>query len=192
VATLTSDGSGEGPESVAPGAGAVDPGSAPTSADVTAEFWGDDEVDEPREHDDPAERDAPRGKRKAHRHEMVVRRVSPWSALKVSFVVLLALWASLLVAGAILWAAADQAGLVTNAENFVAKATGNESITWDGGEVLRSMVAVGAIGVVAGTLVLGLAAVLFNLVCDLTGGVRLEMLDLEPKPGRSPGRRRFG
>jgi hypothetical protein len=110
----------------------------------------------------------------------VVRNVSVWSVLKVSVLFYLCTWVVLLVAGVVLWRLGDTAGLIGNLESFWAEATGQEVVEWDGRVVFRSWLLGGGVLAVAAAGFTTLFAVLFNLICDLTGGIRFTVLELEP------------
>lgn len=165
------------------GAGAAD---APTDDPVHRRFWG-----EPEARADGARRARPRRGRRARRQQWVVRNISTWSVLKVSTLFFACMWAVLLVAGVVLWQVGAQAGLISNAESFWAEATGSEEVTWDGEVVFRSAAMAGAVLAVASVAFAVLFSILFNLICDMTGGIRLTVLQVEPRrdaPRR--GRRR--
>ncbi len=119
------------------------------------------------------------GKLKARKVRRIIRHVSPWSVFKVSIFFYLCLWLILMVAGVILWKVGQEAGVLTNVEKFYAKASGEKVFEIDGRRVFRAASAAGAILVFAGTGFTVLLAVLFNLITDLTGGIRVSVLELE-------------
>jgi hypothetical protein len=119
------------------------------------------------------------GKLKARKVRRIIRHVSPWSVFKVSILFYLCLWMILMVAGVILWKVGQEAGVLTNVEKFYAKASGEKVFEIDGRRVFRAASAAGAILVFAGTGFTVLLAVLFNLITDLTGGIRVSVLELE-------------
>jgi hypothetical protein len=125
-------------------------------------------------------RDRRRGARlRARQVPRVIRRVDPWSVLKVSAVLYLCSWFVLTVAGVILWQIARLTGTLDNFEDFVAGAVADSSFTIDGGRVLLSSLLGGVVLVFAGTALTGVLAVLFNLVSEVTGGVRVAVVELE-------------
>ena len=150
---------------------------------------------------DPDSSDAPGGglpsrggTRRARQVVRVIRRVELWSVLKVSAVLYVCLWLVLTVAGVILWQLAHATGTLDNLEDFIATALADTSFTIDGGRILLSSLAGGVVIVFAGTGLTVLLAVLFNLVSELTGGVRLAVVELEtavpvePEAGSPDGR----
>ena len=64
---------------------------------------------------------------------------------------------------------------------------GSERFAFDGPQILRGTVFGGFVLVVVGTAFSGLLAVLFNLIGDLTGGLRVTVIEVErtrPSGGR--------
>jgi len=99
--------------------------------------------------------------------------------LKVAAVLYVCLWLVLTVAGVILWQVARTTGTLDNLEDFLARAFADTSFTINGGRVLASSLTAGAVIVFAGTGLTVLLAVLFNLVSEITGGVRVSVVELE-------------
>lgn len=116
--------------------------------------------------------------------------MSAWSVLKVAVPFSVCMWAVVLISGVVLWDVAQQTGLIDNAESFWAEATGSESVQWDGEVVFRSAVMAGGVLALASIGFAVLFAVLFNLICDITGGIRFTVLELEPRPSRADRRAR--
>lgn len=152
----------------------VDPAPAAATSDVTGEFWGEEKV---RSGEGGAGRSR-RGRRAMRRHH-ILRNISVWSVLKVSVVFYLCVWIVLLISGVVLWQMSEQAGLVGNVESFWAEATGQETVEWDGSVLFRSWLMAGSVLALAAAALTTLFAALFNLICDLTGGIRYTVLEVE-------------
>lgn len=119
--------------------------------------------------------------RKVHR---IVRHVEPWSVLKISLVFYFCLWVTLLIAGAVLWQVALSSGLVDNVESFIQDIFVLKSFTFDAAQVFRAYAIAGLIMVIAATGFTVLMAVLFNLISDLMGGIRVTVIQEETaRPG---------
>lgn len=101
----------------------------------------------------------------------IVRRVSLQAVGRVSLLFAICLWAVLVVASILLWQAAGVTGLLDNFESFWAEATGQESVSLNGSALLVLVVAGGLVLVAVITLIHVMFALLFNSICDLTGGV---------------------
>ena len=128
---------------------------------------------------------------RARRVRRLVRHVEPWSVLKVSLVLYFCAWAIMLFVGVTLWNLAVNSGLVADVENFVVELFALESFTINADQIFRVAAVGGLVLVLAGSGLTVLGAVLFNLISDVTGGVRLTVVEEEtarPRPRR--GRRR--
>jgi hypothetical protein len=127
---------------------------------------------------------------RARKVQRVIRRVEPWSVLKLSAVFYVCLWLVVTVAGVILWRVAEATGTITNVESFFAELSSSESFTIDGGQILRASAIAGLVLVFAGTALTMLLTILFNLISELTGGIRLAVVELETAE-RVTGRSRW-
>ncbi|MEZ5246802.1 MAG: DUF3566 domain-containing protein [Acidimicrobiales bacterium] len=128
------------------------------------------------------------GRLRARKVRRLVRHVEPWSVLKVSLIFYFCLWVILLIAGVILWSFAVGSGTVDNVENFVQELFALESFAFNADEIFRASAIGGLVLVVAGSGFTVLMAVLFNLISDITGGVRFTVVEEEtarPRPKRT-------
>jgi hypothetical protein len=123
--------------------------------------------------------------RKVHR---IVRHVEPWSVLKISLIFYFCLWIIMLVAAAFLWRVASGSGVVDNVESFIEEIFALEegSFALEAGQMFRAYAVGGLVMVVAATGFTVLLAVLFNLISDLTGGVRVSVLEEESALATTP------
>lgn len=125
---------------------------------------------------------------RARRVRRLVRHIEPWSVLKVSLIFYFCGWAIMLFVGVTLWNLAVSSGLVVNVENFVVELFALQSFKINGDQIFRIAAVGGLVLVVAGSGFTVLGAVLFNLISDVTGGVRLTVVEEEtarPRPRRS-------
>ena len=137
----------------------------------------------------------PRRSRLRRRHRVrkvsrVVRRVDAWSVLKVSVIFYALTFLVLLVAGVLLWNLAQSTGTVANIEGFIRELFSLKNFKIDGRRVYRASWPIGVFLVVAGTGVNVTAAVMFNLITDLVGGVRVTVLEEEVRVLESSRTRR--
>ena len=109
----------------------------------------------------------------------VLRHVEPWSALKVGLIFYSCVWGLSTIAVRILWNTAEDAGTIEKVESFIEDLFALEVFEFDSEQILRSFFLGGLILVVGGTAVTVVLVVLFNLISDLTGGVRFTMLEEE-------------
>ena len=111
----------------------------------------------------------------------MLRRLDPWSVFKLSLVFYLTLCLVLLIAGALLWSGAAIAGVVENIERFI-EDIGFADFQFSPARILQAAVAMGLTLVIGGTLGNTLLAVLYNLISDVSGGLRITLTeDIEPR-----------
>ncbi len=127
---------------------------------------------------------------RVRRVSRVVRRVDAWSVLKVSLILYALAYLILLVAGVLLWKVAIETGTLANVEGFVRELFGLTTFELHGKDLYRASWTIGAFLVVAGTGLNVTVAVMFNLITDLVGGVRVTVLEEEVRlVERGPNRR---
>ena len=117
----------------------------------------------------------------------VIRRIDPWSVLKVSILFYLSLVLVLLLAGFLLWTAGSVIGAVEGVEKLIA-GFGFQGFEFVGGQLLRGFVAAGLVIVVLGTGMSVVVAVLYNLISDLVGGIELTVLEENLRAVPAPAR----
>ncbi len=108
--------------------------------------------------------------------------------LKVSLILYFCAWVVMLFVGVTLWNLAVNSGLVANIENFVVELFALESFKINADQFFRIAAVGGLVLVLAGSGLTVLGAVLFNLISDVTGGVRLTVVEEEtarPRPRRA-------
>ena len=128
-----------------------------------------------------------RGGYRVRRVRRLIRHVEPWSVLKVGLIFYLCVWGLLVIAIRMLWRTAEAGGTVEKVESFVEDLFALESFEFDTDQIFRIFTLGGLVLVVGGTALTVLLVVLFNLISDLTGGVRFTMVEEETavRPRRS-------
>jgi len=126
-----------------------------------------------------------RPRRVGRRVKRVVRRVELWSVLKLSLVLFTCLYVALLLSLAAIWGIAYSSGQIENLQEFLAD-VGLENFRFYGDQMFRACAAIGAVLVLAGTVVTVLTAALVNVISEMTGGIRLVVIeeDVAPPPRR--------
>ena len=109
----------------------------------------------------------------------VIRHIEPWSALKVGLIFYTCVWGLSTIAIRILWNTAEDAGTIQKVESFIEDLFALEVFEFDSEQILRILFLGGLILVVGGTAITVVLVVLFNLISDLTGGVRFTMIEEE-------------
>ena len=134
-----------------------------------------------------------RVKLQARRVRRIIRHVEPWSVLKISLFFYACLWVILLVAGFMIWGVADSSGTIERLESLIVDLFQLDQFTIDAGQVFQGYALAGLALAIAGTTFNVLMCLLFNLISDLTGGLRITMIEEEtarPMPSRRVRRRR--
>lgn len=105
----------------------------------------------------------------------IIRKIDPWTVLRVSLVLnliggliwVLGVWVS--------WSIAVQRGIPDAFVDFFSRLT--IAVTPDGELYFRVVVMIAIVGVIVVSGAMTLAAVLYNLISDIVGGVEIIMLE---------------
>lgn len=96
---------------------------------------------------------------------------------KVGIIFCLCLYAALLLSVSLLWRAADSAGLLDNIESFFVDIGLFDDFEFKGDVMFRAAAIGGLVLAVASAAALVLMTVIFNLISDLMGGIRLSVIE---------------
>ena len=119
---------------------------------------------------------------RARRTHRVLRHIDPWSVLKVSVLLYACGYVAVLAAGVLLWNAAQRSGFVEKIESFITEVGSYESWKIDGMVIYQRARIIGLILATVGVAVNVVMAIMFNLISDLTGGVRVTVLEDNERP----------
>jgi hypothetical protein len=122
-----------------------------------------------------------RGPRRAN---LQVRRLDPWSVLKLAFVLSIALFFIWLVAVGVLYGVLDGMGVWdklngTYADLVAANTSGGTSSLVSAGRVFTFAAVVGAINILLFTALATVGAFVYNVAADLVGGLELTLAERE-------------
>lgn len=132
----------------------------------------------------PAEpRRATPGPRRGRRVKRIIRRIELWSVLKLSLVLLTCLYLAVLGTLVVIWGVAYSSGQIENLQEFLAD-VGLENYRFYGDRMFKACAAIGAVGVLAGTVLAVLTTALINLISEITGGIRVVVIEEDPPPRR--------
>jgi hypothetical protein len=107
---------------------------------------------------------------------VVLRRIRPASVLRVSILFYLSLCLALFTAGVLLWLAANAIGLVGNIEGFMDD-VGFTDFRLQAGPLLVGSGLISVVLVATGSLANFLMAVLYNLIGDVVGGIKVVLTE---------------
>lgn len=130
----------------------------------------------------PAATGAP-ARRRGRRVKRVIRRIELWSVLKLSLVLLTCFYAAVLATLVVIWNVAYSSGQIENLQKFLAD-VGLENYRFYGDRMFKACAAIGAVGVLAGTVLAVITTALINLISEITGGIRLVVIEEDPPPRR--------
>ena len=115
----------------------------------------------------------------ARRVGRIVRHVDAWSVFKVALLLHLCAFVVITLAGVMVWSVAVDVGVVTDVEDVIRSTFALQSFSFDGERIFRLAVLGGLGLVVVATMLSVLLAVVFNLISDLVGGIRLTVVEEE-------------
>lgn len=119
----------------------------------------------------------PRRQRKARRVHRVVHHFDIWSVAKVSGAFAACGYLVTMISGYLLWQVADRVGTIEGVEGFMEDTGGYETFIIEGAVIFRVAAFVGVVAAILVVCLAILGAILFNLISDLTGGVRMTVID---------------
>lgn len=124
-------------------------------------------------------------KRRPRRVKLMVARIDPFSALKVGFLLSVAMGIAMVVMTAVLWGLMSAMGVFDSindlASQIIGAGSGAESFDimdfLGFGRVLSLAVVIAVVDVVLMTAIATLGAFLYNIVASLVGGLHLTLTD---------------
>lgn len=116
---------------------------------------------------------------RARKVRRLVRHIEPWSVLKVGLLFNFCMWVVTMVAGVLLWNAAQTSGVITDIEQFAEELFALEDFSFEGERIFEAVALGGLVLAVTATGFLVLIAILLNLISDLTGGIRVTVVEEE-------------
>ena len=119
------------------------------------------------------------GRLRARKVKRIVRHIDPWSVLKLSLLFYACLFVVFMVAGTLLWNLAGAAGTISSIESFIKDIGAFKTFSFSGATIFRASFLAGLILVIAGSGLNVLLTVLFNLISDLVGGIRISVIEEE-------------
>jgi hypothetical protein len=124
---------------------------------------------------------APRPRRPATRRparrQAVLRKVDPWSVLKLSLIFYFCVLLVVMLAMTVFWGVVNRIGIVDRILDFLADL--QLIVTIDGGMIARAVFLIGLLNVILWSGINVFLAFLYNLIADLVGGLRVTVVDEE-------------
>lgn len=112
------------------------------------------------------------------RRKLTLKRVDPWTVLKFGFVVNLVLLLVALLAFWVIWVIIGRLGLIEQFCGSIGTIVLDlQDCGLNGGNIFKTLLFLGVLGVIVQTGIFVLFAFLYNLIADLTGGLGFTYLD---------------
>ncbi len=102
-----------------------------------------------------------------------------WSVFKIALLGSLVFYAVFLVSVALGWSLANSTGQVHHIEKFM-RDIGFDNWSFQGPVLFKGSVLLGAVITVAVSIFITLSAAIMNLISELTGGIRLTVIEVDP------------
>jgi len=120
----------------------------------------------------------PRAARPARRARLLVRHIDPWSTLKFSFVLAVAMFFVWLVAVGVLYGVLDGMGVFEEINGLYGEVSGETTDSlFSPGLVLGTAALIGAVNIVLFTALATIGAFVYNICSDLVGGVEVTLAE---------------
>lgn len=125
----------------------------------------------------------PAPKAKARKARLLVSKIDPWSVLKMSFLLSVALGVVTVVAAIVLWMVLDLTGIFDRVNVLLGEIAGSESGGFDLrefaslGQVVSFATIIAVVNVLLLTALSMLSAVLYNIASTLVGGIGVTLTD---------------
>ncbi len=119
----------------------------------------------------------------SRRVRLTVSRIDPWSAMKVSFLLSVALGIALVIATVVLWTVLDAMGVFDQVNGVIGQVVQDGNSKFDildfigFTRVVSLSIVIGVVDVILFTAIATLGAFLYNVSAALVGGVNLTLTD---------------
>lgn len=163
--------------------------SRPMTARVTAPFQARVKpgAEQGKPNKAPAASVGPKGPQSTRKAQLILSRIEPWSVMKFSFMISLVGWVILFVAVSVLYFVLSKLGVFHAIQSTVSSVTsGKDSPPADAGggwfsasRILGYTMLVGAVNVVLITALATVAAVIYNLVTHIAGGIEVTLKETD-------------
>jgi hypothetical protein len=116
----------------------------------------------------------------ARKVRVVIRRINPWSVLKMSLLFYFCLMLVVLVGLGILYGVLDSLGILDTTEELLSELGFGEGTTgfeFNAGYIFRTMLLIGLISTGLWAALTVFVAFLYNLIADLVGGIEVTLTE---------------
>ena len=117
-------------------------------------------------------------RRPGRRVTRIVRHVQLWSVFKIALLGGLVFYAVFLTFVGVSWSLANATGQIHHIEQFM-RQIGFDNWSFNGPQLFRAAALVGAIVLVAGSILITLSAAVMNVISEATGGIRFTVIETD-------------
>ena len=116
---------------------------------------------------------------RARKSRRVIRHIDPWSVLTFSVLFHMCVFAAMLLSSVLVWNAATASGMIENIESFIQELGDYETFEINADVMFRAAVVIAGMLTLASSVLVVLLTVVFNLISDLVGGIRVTVIEEE-------------
>jgi hypothetical protein len=116
---------------------------------------------------------------RARKSRRVIRHIDPWSVLTFSVLFHMCVFAAMLLSSVLVWNAATASGMIENIESFIQELGDYETFEINADVMFRAAVVIAGMLTLASSVMVVLLTVVFNLISDLVGGIRVTVIEEE-------------
>ncbi len=120
-----------------------------------------------------------RKKLRARKSRRVIRHIDPWSVLAFSVFFHIFVFSVLLLASVLVWGFAIEQGMVENVENFIQELGDYETFKINADVMFRAAIVIAGLLTLASSIMVVLLTIVFNIISDLIGGIRVTVIEEE-------------
>jgi transmembrane protein DUF3566 len=106
-----------------------------------------------------------------------VRRISPWSVLKLSLLFYFCLMLVVLLGLGILYAVVDALGILDSIAELLNSVGFGPNFRFNGGAIFRTVFFIGLVSVAVWSALTVFVVFLYNLISDLVGGIEMTLTE---------------
>ncbi|MEY3360647.1 MAG: hypothetical protein RL531_366 [Actinomycetota bacterium] len=108
-----------------------------------------------------------------------VRRIDIWSVVRITLLFNVALLVILVIASVIIWLVAAALGAISGLEEFLGSLLSARNFRFASVQILEGFVLVGLVMVAISTMMTTIAALIYNVFAEWTGGIEVVLVEEE-------------
>ena len=118
--------------------------------------------------------------RDEERRRYEIRRIDLWSVVRITLLFNVAVLVVLVIAGVIIWLVAAALGAISGLEYFLGSLLSAKNFRFASVQILEGFVLIGLVMVAITTIMTTVAALIYNLFAEWTGGIEMVLVEEDP------------